>query len=375
MENNLIRSNQYSSFWTTNREDSFEVSGIDNYHQSGYIIHYRNDDSEILLVWDFTDEVETIHCEKGIRIGSCFDLQIERNHLDSEKYLQKESEKVKRIVEISGYKRSTDFLTTVGYFFNDLKEKREMQRLAWAYGRKEWHLKEKPMEENETFMNYYITQKEIAKKVVRTDHLPNVINFIGGVDVAYDDNTKEMVGAIVILNGQTLEIVEKSFHKMEITFPYVPGLFSFREIPPLVEAFTKLKNRPDLIICDGHGVAHPKEAGMASHLGVELDIPTIGCAKKRLIGFYQKEELKSNRGSEVNLIWNNKIIGKVLRTQDNVKPVFVSIGHKISLETAIDWILKVTTKYRLPETTREADHLVNSVLKNIMELDPYDDMK
>ncbi|MCC6726106.1 MAG: deoxyribonuclease V [Saprospiraceae bacterium] len=231
------------------------------------------------------------------------------------------------------------------------------------------------MDENETFMRYYAIQKEIAKKVVRTDDLPSVINFIAGVDVAYDDNAKEMVGAIVILNSQTLEVVEKSFHKMEITFPYVPGLFSFREIPPIVEAFNKLKHKPDLIICDGHGIAHPKEAGMASHLGVELDIPTIGCAKKRLIGFYQKEELKSIRGSDVDLIWNSKIVGKVLRTQDNVNPVFVSIGHKISLEKSVEWVLRVTTKYRLPETTREVDQLVNSVLKNRIEIDPFDDLK
>jgi deoxyribonuclease V len=182
-----------------------------------------------------------------------------------------------------------------------------------------------------------------------------------------------MVGAIVVINVETFEVIEQAFHKMKINFPYIPGLFSFRETPPLIEAFKKLSHKPDLIICDGHGIAHPKAAGMASHLGVELNIPTIGCAKKRLIGFYEKEKLNPARGSMEDLIWNSMMIGKVLRTQHNIKPVFVSIGHKVTLDTATNWVLKMAPKFRLPDTTRFADQLVNSLLKNKTEIDPYHD--
>jgi deoxyribonuclease V len=143
-------------------------------------------------------------------------------------------------------------------------------------------------------------------------------------------------------------------------------LFSFREIPPVIEALKQLEIRPDLIICDGHGIAHPRRFGLASHLGVLFDIPTIGCAKNRLIG--EVKEIKKERGNFSPLIDNDEIIGNVLTTQNNVKPVFVSIGHKISLETACNWILRVSPIYRIPEPIRQADHLVRMNMKNYFSL-------
>ena len=116
---------------------------------------------------------------------------------------------------------------------------------------------------------------------VLENNLPEKVEYIGGVDVAYNEEHKIMVGAIVVLDTQTFEIVDQATHEMSITFPYVPGLFSFREIPPILEAFRKLKIKPDIIVCDAHGIAHPKGVGMVTHLGVELDISTIGCAKKK----------------------------------------------------------------------------------------------
>lgn len=217
---------------------------------------------------------------------------------------------------------------------------------------------------NPEFEIYYDLQNELREKVITDDQLPKIIQFIAGVDVAYNDAKDNMVGAIVVLNAQTHEVVEKVYHEMEIAFPYVPGLFSFREIPPLIEAYKKLTVKPDLIVCDAQGIAHPKGVGMATHLGIELDIPTIGCAKKRLVGIYDKTLLGSERGNTQELIYDNNLVGKVLRTQNNTNPMYISIGHKISLETATNWILKLTPSYRLPETTRQADHLVNSILKN-----------
>jgi deoxyribonuclease V len=218
--------------------------------------------------------------------------------------------------------------------------------------------------EEQEFKQYYDLQNNLRDKVIKQDQLPEIIKYIAGVDVAYNDGSDKMIGAIVVLNAQTYEVIEQAFHEMEITFPYIPGLFSFREIPPLIEAFKKLTVKPDLIVCDAQGIAHPKGVGMATHLGIELNIPTIGCAKKRLVGSYDKTLLGLKRGDTQELIYNNVLVGKTLRTQDNTNPMYVSIGHKISLETAIDWVLKLTPDYRLPETTRQADHLVNSLLKN-----------
>lgn len=217
--------------------------------------------------------------------------------------------------------------------------------------------------EDPEFKQFYDLQNSLSEKVIKEDQLVVPIRYIAGVDVAYNDASDKMIGAIVILDSITFKVVEEVSHEMGITFPYVPGLFSFREIPPLIEAFKKLTIKPDLIVCDAQGIAHPKGMGMATHLGIELDIPTIGCAKKRLVGNYDKNLLGLKRGDSQELIYNDLLVGKALRTQDNTNPMYVSIGHKISLETAIHWILKLTPDYRLPETTRQADHLVNFLLK------------
>lgn len=225
------------------------------------------------------------------------------------------------------------------------------------------------------FLPYYNLQNEMREKVIKEDRLPSAIKYIAGVDVAYHEVSQKMVGGIVVLDAETLEVVETALHEMEISFPYIPGLFSFREIPPLLEAYKKLNIKPDLIVCDAHGIAHPMGVGMATHLGIELDIPTIGCAKKRLVGYYDKEALGTQRGDSQSLIWDSQEVGKALRTQDNIKPMFVSIGHKISLETTCEWVLKLCPNYRLPETTRAVDHLVNQVLKERTDFNlfPEDD--
>lgn len=230
-------------------------------------------------------------------------------------------------------------------------------------------MKDGRFSEEEDLMPYYVLQNELKEKVIKENQLAETIKYIAGVDVAYHDISQKMVGAIVVLDATTLEVVDQAYHEMEITFPYIPGLFSFREVPPILEALKKIKILPDLIVCDAQGIAHPKYVGMATHLGIELDIPTIGCAKKRLVGFYDKSLLGNKRGDTQGLIFNDEIVGKALRTQDNTNPMFVSIGHKIDLETAIDWVLKITPDYRLPETTRQSDHLVNQLLKERTELD------
>ncbi|CAM3544117.1 Endonuclease V [Vibrio aerogenes CECT 7868] len=203
-------------------------------------------------------------------------------------------------------------------------------------------------------------QQQLAAQVIKTDQL-RTVNYIAGVDVAYPDSGDRLVAAVVILDADTLEVIETQTAEDEVHFPYIPGLFSFRELPPLLKAFEKVQQTPDLILCDGQGLAHPRRFGLACHLGMLFDVPTIGCGKTRLTG--EHEQPAPERGASAPLIDQNEVIGCVLRTQTNINPVYVSVGHKISLETACKWVLKAAPKYRLPETTRQADHLVNTLRK------------
>jgi len=203
-------------------------------------------------------------------------------------------------------------------------------------------------------------QKELASQVVRTDAFER-ISTIAGVDVAYSSGDYLHVAAAVALDAATLEPIETTTALVENDFPYIPGLFSFRELPPILAALQKLTNWPDLIICDGHGIAHPQRFGLASHLGIEVDTPTIGCAKTRLIGEF--DPVAAERGSTSPLFVENECVGHVLRTQSDIKPLFISLGHRISLATSCDWVLHAAQSYRQPETTRLADQEVRKILK------------
>jgi deoxyribonuclease V len=202
-------------------------------------------------------------------------------------------------------------------------------------------------------------QKELAGLVEKTDRLPETISRVAGGDVAYETDGNQLFAAVAVLEAQTLAVVETATHEDQACFPYVPGLFSFREIPPLAEALAKLAHAPDLLICDGQGLAHPRRFGLACHLGVLFDIPTIGCAKSCLIGQY--EPPGDRRGDYSLLTHEGETIGAVLRTQDRTKPVFVSVGHRISLATACAWILRLASCYWLPEPIREAHKFANQL--------------
>jgi deoxyribonuclease V len=182
------------------------------------------------------------------------------------------------------------------------------------------------------------------------------IETIAGVDVAYDGNKAYAIA--VLINPYSLALLEVKKSVSEIAVPYRSGFLSFREVPAVVKAIEQLSKKPDLIVCDGQGMAHPRRFGLACHLGLVYNIPTIGCGKTRLYG--TAEEPGENRGDFSYLYESNKnIIGCVLRTRTGVNPVYVSIGHNISLRTACDWILKLSPKYRLPETTRLADRFAH----------------
>ncbi len=199
-------------------------------------------------------------------------------------------------------------------------------------------------------------QRELASRVVR-DGSPadEDVRFVAGSDVAFDNARGRAAGAIVVLAYPSLEVVEEATVEVPVPFPYVPGLLSFRETPVLLEAFAALKHTPDLLMVDGHGYAHPRRFGFACHLGLLLDLPTIGVAKSRLVGVPAR--VGEPRGSRADLVDGGEVIGSLLRTRERVKPVYVSIGHRISLAAAERWVLACATRYRLPEPTRLADKL------------------
>lgn len=244
----------------------------------------------------------------------------------------------------------------------------EACKMAWISERKK-NIEKGLYDNNEDLMPYYFLQNKLKKQVIHENELPHTIRYVAGVDVAYNDKEQRMVGTIVILDTESLKVVDKAWHEVDINFPYVPGLFSFKEVPPILEAYQKLQIKPDLMVCNAQGIAHPKGVGMATHLGCELNIPTIGCAKKRLVGVYEKSLLGYKRGATQKLRWDSQTVGVALRTQTDAKPMFVSIGHKINLDTAIEWVLKLCPQYRLPETTLQTDQLVNQLLNERTEID------
>lgn len=201
-----------------------------------------------------------------------------------------------------------------------------------------------------------LIQEELRDRVITKDCLQKV-QYVAGVDVGFKDNYKITQAAVAVLTFPELKIVEKAIAQIPTVFPYIPGYLSFREIPAILEALKQLEITPDLILCDGQGLAHPRRIGLASHLGVLIDLPTIGVAKSLFIGKHQ--EVAIEKGSYQLLIDKDETIGLVLRSRTSVKPIYVSIGHKISLLTAKDYVMQCLTKYRLPETTRWADKLAS----------------
>lgn len=188
------------------------------------------------------------------------------------------------------------------------------------------------------------------------------IELIAGADVAYSKKDNAVFASIVVMNYPELTPLEKVKAQSYTDFPYVPGFLTFREGPVLVKALERVQRVPDLILFDGNGIAHPKGIGLATHLGVILDLPTIGCAKKKLLGNHH--EVPDEFGAHVPLEHEDKQIGAVVRTRVGVKPLFVSAGNKIGLEEALDLVISATRGYRLPEPQRLAHVLVNKMRRN-----------
>lgn len=200
---------------------------------------------------------------------------------------------------------------------------------------------------------------------VRIKSLSRKVRFVGGADVSFNQFSDKLYTAIVVLDLFTLEVIESVRVRSVARFPYVPGLLSFREAPSVIAAWDHLQQKPDVLMLDGQGLAHPRRFGLACHLGVLLDTPTIGCAKSLLTGTY--EELPTPAGSSVPLMDRDEQVGVALRTKRNVAPIYVSIGHLADLPSAVDLVRRTTGKYRQPEPTRQAHLLVNQLRREDLE--------
>jgi deoxyribonuclease V len=199
-------------------------------------------------------------------------------------------------------------------------------------------------------------QKRLARQVKHTK-LRKQPKTVAGLDCAFSKNGRKIIAVVVVLKLPGFELIETVNATKKVTFPYIPGLLSFREAPVCIAAFQKLQNQPDIFTIDGQGIAHPRRLGLAAHLGLFFDKPTFGCAKSRLTG--QFDEPQSEKGAYTSLKDGDEIIGAVLRTRTNVKPLFVSVGNKCLLRDAIKITLACTTRYRLPEPTRLAHQFVS----------------
>lgn len=204
------------------------------------------------------------------------------------------------------------------------------------------------------------TEQERLAGLVDLSDQPGPVNLVAGLDVHYRRDEGLAVAAAALFTFPGLELVEEATAQGDVPFPYISGYLSFREVPPALEALSRLKQRPQAVICDGQGIAHPRGMGLACHLGLLCGIPTVGAAKSRLVGSYQEPE--EERGQWSPLIYRDRVVGAVLCTKEGVRPLFVSPGHLISLPSAISLVLECTDGFRLPEPVRRAHQLASSLV-------------
>jgi deoxyribonuclease V len=201
-----------------------------------------------------------------------------------------------------------------------------------------------------------LIQERLRHEVIAEDDL-GPVRLVAGVDVGFEEGGIVTRAAVAVLTLIDLQLVESAVARRPTLFPYIPGYLSFREVPAILEALAQLSTLPDLLLCDGQGLAHPRRLGLACHLGVLSGLPAIGVAKTRLIG--RHEPVGVEKGSRQPLWHRGEIVGMVLRTRTAVQPVYVSVGHRVGLETAVRYTLQCTSQYRLPETTRQAHRLAS----------------
>ena len=206
-----------------------------------------------------------------------------------------------------------------------------------------------------------VTLQRKLRHQVRIEPYAGKPTLIGGSDVSFNKYEPTVYAGFVVLDARTLGIVDRACAAIEVSFPYIPGLLSFREVPALLEAWKALRTKPDVLVFDGQGIAHPRRLGIASHAGLLLDWPSIGCAKSLLTGIYDEPGAMAGASSPLLDRFTHEQIGVVYRTKNNVKPVFISPGHRMDMESAVRILAATVRGYRIPEPTRQAHLYVNEV--------------
>ncbi|MBD2022448.1 deoxyribonuclease V [Leptolyngbya sp. FACHB-36] len=201
-----------------------------------------------------------------------------------------------------------------------------------------------------------VIQQSLRSEIVTTDQF-GTIRYVAGVDVGFEDDGTVTRAAVAVLKLEDLTLQDRAIARRPTKFPYIPGFLSFREVPAVLDALQRLHVLPDLLLCDGQGIAHPRRFGIACHLGLLTDLPAIGVAKSLLVG--RHADVPDERGSWQPLTHKGETVGAALRTRPGTKPLFISTGHRVSLDTAIAYVMRCTPKYRLPETTRQAHNLAS----------------
>jgi len=205
-------------------------------------------------------------------------------------------------------------------------------------------------------------QRALARQVIERDELPLPPGLVGGVDAAFPERGRITRAVAVVMRFPELEVVDEAVHEQPTELPYIPGLLSFRELPAILGALERLSMPPELVLCDGQGRAHPRRFGIACHLGVTTGLATVGVGKSRLCG--QHEQPGEEKGSRVDLVDGEEVIGRVLRSRSRVRPLYISVGHRVNLNTAVETVLACTPRYRLPEPVRRADQLASRIFED-----------
>jgi deoxyribonuclease V len=208
-----------------------------------------------------------------------------------------------------------------------------------------------------------VLQKELSHEI-RIQHLSMDFDVLGSADLSYIQSDGLLIAALMAFKWPELDLIESTHVIEPVRYPYVPGLLSFREIPPLLKGFSQLKIKPDVMLCDGQGIAHPRKLGIASHLGLWLRIPTVGCGKTRLCGKYEPFELR--HGNFSPLIYKGETVGNVYCTRDGIKPVFISPGHLCDLESATELVRRCLRRFRIPEPQRQAHNLAARIKQDFL---------
>jgi len=201
--------------------------------------------------------------------------------------------------------------------------------------------------------------QESLRDRIRIQPLAHPPRLVAGGDVAYSRTDQKTYAAVVVVELPFMKVVDASQAICDVTFPYIPGLLTFREVPSLLVAFRRLRSQPDAVLFDGHGLAHPRRFGLACHAGLLLGVPSAGCAKSRLVGDHA--DVGTTRGAVADLYWEGTKVGAVLRTRNGVKPVYVSPGHLIDIESAVTLVLSTTNRYRIPEPIRLAHQMTTAM--------------